>query len=206
MQDIQHLLDRNKKWSEMVFKENPDFFKNLAKGQQPESLWIGCSDSRVSANKVVNVQPGELFVHRNIANLVIEEDLNCQSVLEYAVKALKVKHIIVCGHYGCGGVQAALNAVIDKETDPSLKNVNQWLEPIFETYKANKHELENLTEKEQFNRLCELNVADQVENIWNSAIIKNTMESNQIISVHGLIYDLETGKLKDLNVSKSNTI
>lgn len=198
MKTIQHLFDNNKQWAEKITEENPDFFQGLSEQQSPEYLWIGCSDSRVPANALLNMDPGEVFVHRNIANQVIHTDLNCLSVIQYAVDVLKVKHIIVCGHYGCGGVGAALD-------DKSYGLIDNWLRHIEDVYRLNKEEMDKITdEKERINLLCELNVIEQVANICNTMTLVNAWKREQDITVHGVVYNLQDGILKDLNVS-SNT-
>lgn len=195
MRILKNIFDDNKAWAENIKKTNPDFFSNLAKQQKPEFLWIGCSDSRVPANQIINKLPGEIFVHRNIANLVIHTDLNCLSVLQYAVEVLKVKHIIVCGHYGCGGVQAAME-------DAELGLIDNWLAHIKNTYRASRDRIDTLeTKKERVDALCELNVIEQATNICNTTVVKHAWASGQEVSVHGWIYSIEDGLLKDLNVT-----
>ena len=198
MSSLKHLFEKNSRWANDVTNDNPDFFKNLSEQQKPEYLWIGCSDSRVPANALLGMAPGEVFVHRNIANQVIHTDLNCLSVLQYAVDVLKVKHIIVCGHYGCGGVAASLQ-------DESLGLIDNWLRHIQDVYRFNKEKFENVTDNtERVNLLCELNIIEQVANVCNTTILRRAWESKQDITVHGLIYNLEDGILKDLDVSVSN--
>jgi len=198
MSSIQHLFDNNQQWAEKVKRDNPNFFKNLSDQQSPKYLWIGCSDSRVPANSLMGMAPGEVFVHRNIANQVIHTDLNCLSVIQYAVDILKVEHIIVCGHYGCGGVSAAL----DNESHGLIDN---WLQHISDVYRFHQQKLdaiEDITEKT--NLMCELNVIEQVANVSSSTILKRAWSNNQKITVHGFIYKLHDGILKDLEVSISN--
>ncbi len=188
------LIDNNTKWVQEKTLENPDFFKELSKGQQPPLLWIGCADSRVPPNQIVGTDPGEIFVHRNIANLVVHNDLNMLSVLEYAVNVLKVKHVIVCGHYGCGGVQAAMG-------DHSYGIIDNWLINIKDVYHNHKNELNKLEkEDERFDRLVELNVHEQVQNLAKTTIVQSAWKNKQDLKIHGWIYELETGNIKDLNI------
>ena len=194
MKKLKNLFDKNKSWAERVHNNDPDFFKVLSKQQSPEYLWIGCADSRVPANEIVNLLPGELFVHRNVANLVKHSDMNCLSVLQYAVEMLKVKHIIVCGHYGCGGVGAAL-----EEKPHGL--VDNWIRSIRDIYLKNQDQFLNLKSKEEkFDKLCELNVIDQVYNVTQTTIVQEAWKRNQELTVHGWIYSLKDGLLKDLDV------
>ena len=188
------LIDNNTKWVHEKISKNPDFFKKLSKGQQPPLLWIGCADSRVPPNQIVGTDPGEIFVHRNIANLVVHNDLNMLSVLEYAVNVLKVKHVIVCGHYGCGGVQAAMG-------DHSYGIIDNWLINIKDVYHNHKNELNKLEkEDERFDRLVELNVHEQVQNLAKTTIVQSAWKNKQDLKIHGWIFELETGKIKDLNI------
>jgi len=191
MKTLEHLFKNNKDWAESITKEDPDFFKNLSKLQAPEYLWIGCSDSRVPSNELINLAPGEVFVHRNIANMVVHTDLNCLSVIQYAIEVLKVKHIIVCGHYGCGGIKAALD-----QHDHGL--IDNWLGHIKDVYRLHKDELGVLNENEMQHRLCELNVIEQVSNVCNTTIVKNAWKSGAELFVHGWIYNIENGILKDI--------
>ncbi len=194
MRVLKNLFENNKKWAEKVRKSDPEFFLNLSKQQNPEYLWVGCSDSRVPANEIIGMLPGEVFVHRNIANLVIHTDLNCLSVIQYSVEVLKVKHIIVCGHYGCGGVQAAMD-------NRSHGLIDNWIRNIKDLYRFHQTQIDSLqNEKEKINLLCELNVVEQVANICHTAIVQNAWNSGQKLSVHGWIYSIEDGILKDLNV------
>ncbi|WP_068547851.1 carbonate dehydratase [Thalassotalea crassostreae] len=194
MASLTHLFQNNKDWAEEIKKQTPDFFDNLANQQSPEYLWIGCSDSRVPANQLLGLAPGEIFVHRNIANQVVHTDLNCLSVIQYAVDVLKVKHIIVCGHYGCGGVAASL-------TNDQFGLIDNWLRHISDVYRFNKEELAKLEGNDLTNRLCELNVVEQVANVANTTIMINAWDANQDVTVHGFIYNVADGVLKDLNVS-----
>ncbi|QDP00869.1 carbonate dehydratase [Thalassotalea sp. PS06] len=197
MDDINYLFNQNKLWAEKITQEQPEFFDQLAKQQTPEYLWIGCSDSRVPANQLLGLPPGEIFVHRNIANVVVHTDLNCLSVIQYAVEVLKVKHIFVCGHYGCGGVAASM-------TEDQHGLIDNWLRHIKDVQRFNKSELDALTEEERFNRLCELNVVEQVKNVSNTTMVQNAWDRQQPLTVHGFIYDIKNGILKNLDVSVSN--
>lgn len=194
MRILRHLFENNKKWAETIKAKDPDFFLKLSRQQAPEYLWIGCSDSRVPANEIVNLLPGEIFVHRNIANVVIHTDLNCLSVIQYAVEVLKVKHIIVCGHYGCGGVKAALENKAYGLIDNWLRNIKD----IYLHHKARLEEQEN--DQDRFNLLCKLNVIEQVANVSHTTIVQNAWKSGHELSVHGWIYSIEDGLLKDLDV------
>lgn len=195
MSSIQHLFDNNQQWAENIKQKEPDFFKHLSEQQNPEYLWIGCSDSRVPANELLGMQPGEVFVHRNIANLVVHTDLNCLSVIQYAVDVLKVKHIIVCGHYGCGGVIASLD-------DKSHGLIDNWLHHIKDVYRFHKERLNAVTDDtKRLNLLCELNVIEQVANICNTTILKKAWDSGQQITIHAFVYNIHDGILKDLEVS-----
>lgn len=199
MSPLQHLFDKNKAWSDRVSSTQPDFFSKLLQQQSPEYLWIGCSDSRVPANEIVGLLPGELFVHRNVANVVVHTDFNCLSVIEYAVEALGVKHIIVCGHYGCSGVQAALK-------DNQLGLIDNWLRHIKEVWKKYENEISLIEDEHQkLDRLCELNVIEQVVNVCNTTIIQKAWARGQKVTVHGWIYSIRDGRLKDLNVQISNS-
>ncbi len=198
MRVLKNLFERNRKWAEKVKKSDPDFFLKLSKQQSPEYLWIGCSDSRVPANEIVDMLPGTIFVHRNIANLVIHTDLNCLSVIQYAVEVLKVKHIIVCGHYGCGGIQAAM-----ENKEHGL--IDNWLQNIRDVYRYHQDRIDALQdEKEKINLLCELNVIAQAANICHTTIVQSAWKSGQELAVHGWIYNIEDGILKDLNVCITN--
>lgn len=173
------------------------FFETLSKQQAPDYLWIGCSDSRVPANEIVGLLPGELFVHRNVANIVTHTDFNCLSVVQYAVDVLRVEHIIVCGHYGCGGVVAAMQ-------DDDLGLITNWLRHIRDIYQRNREEIESLkTKQERNDRLCELNVCDQVNNVSQTTIVENAWRRGQPLSIHGWVYRLSDGLLHDLDVTRS---
>jgi carbonic anhydrase len=176
-------------------ERNPDFFPTLSRQQAPDYLWIGCSDSRAPANDIVGLLPGELFVHRNVANVVVHSDMNCMAVLEFAVEQLGVKHIIVCGHYGCGGVRAALG-------DRELGLIDNWLRHIKDVYRANEGEMRSLGDMDAaVDRLCELNVIAQVHNVCHTTIVQNAWSRGQDLAVHGVIYGLSDGRLKDLGVA-----
>ncbi len=195
MTSIEHLFEKNKAWANGVKKNDPEFFTNLSEQQSPDYLWIGCSDSRVSANQLLGLLPGEVFVHRNIANQVIHTDLNCLSVLQYAVDILKIKHIIVCGHIGCGGISAAL----DGESHGLIDN---WLHHIKDVYRFHKDKVDKIESiSEKCDLMCDLNVREQVLNVCNTTILKNAWQRNQDVTVHGFIYNLHDGILKNLDVS-----
>jgi len=194
MRTLKNLFDNNRKWAEKIKKTDPDFFSKLSRQQTPEYLWIGCSDSRVPSNQIVDMLPGEIFVHRNIANVVIHTDLNCLSVIQFAVEVLKVKHIIVCGHYGCGGIRAAL-----EKTSYGL--LDTWLRHIKDVYRYHQEKLDAVVdEQEKLNLLCELNVIEQVANVCHTSIVQKAWKSGQDLSVHGWIYSIEDGILKNLDV------
>lgn len=188
---ISKLFEQNRLWARRKTEHDPDFFARLARQQSPEHLWIGCSDSRVPANEIVGLDPGEMFVHRNVANLVVANDLNLLSVLQFGVEVLKVRHVIVCGHYGCGGVRAALRKA-------ELGLIDNWLQPIKQTYLAHRAELEHLEEEAQVDRLCELNVMKQVENVAATTIIQKAWSHGQEVAVHGWIYAISDGLVNDL--------
>ena len=190
---MQSLIEGNKAWADSIKEESPDFFENLSKGQSPDFLWIGCSDSRVPATQLCGKKPGDLFVHRNIANLVVASDKNLESVIQYAVSVLKVRHIILCGHYGCGGVAASLGKPLEEP-------INSWIQPIRDTYKKHQEELDSLPadSEEKINRLVELNVQEQVHNLHQNASVQDAWKAGQELKIRGLVYDLKTGELKDL--------
>ncbi|UJF20940.1 carbonate dehydratase [Shewanella sp. OMA3-2] len=194
MKLLKPLFDNNRRWAERINQEDPTFFHKLAKQQNPEYLWIGCSDSRVPSNQIIDLMPGEVFVHRNIANMVIHTDLNCLSVLQYAVDVLKVKHIMVVGHYGCGGVKAAMQ-------NQRLGLIDNWLSHLRDIHRIHQDELTNLNETARFNRLCELNVIEQVSNVTTSTIVQEAWDRGQNVSVHGWIYGINNGLLTDLDVT-----
>ena len=189
---LEMLIERNTRWASKMVDEKHDFFSRLANQQSPAYLWIGCSDSRVPANQIVDLPPGEVFVHRNVANLVYDSDVNVQSVIEYAVDVIKVRHIIVCGHYGCGGIQAAL-------ANRSTGLVENWLRPVRRLSKRMEHELEIIeTLAAKTDRLCELNVIEQVEYVREATAVQNALENGQELSVHGVVYGLKDGRLRVL--------
>ena len=188
---IQQLLDNNQHWASERETREPGIFKAQAKGQSPEFLWIGCADSRIPPNTITGLEPGELFVHRNVANLVTPNDPNLLSVLHYSVLALKVKHVILCGHYGCGGIQHAING-------KPFGVVDGWVEPVRELLNENSQTLTPLPDEAQFERLCELNVVRQVENLLQTTTIQQAWEAGQSLTIHAWIYELETGKIKVL--------
>jgi len=189
------LLENNKSWVKKKLELDPDYFNNLSGGQNPEYLWIGCSDSRVPANQITGTQPGEIFVHRNIANMVIHTDMNMLSVLSYAVEVLKVKHIIVCGHYGCGGVLAAMG-------NKQYGLIDNWLRHIKDVYRLYEKSLDAIEDvQERGRRLVELNVIEQVGDLSKTTIVQNAWDRKQPLHVHGWVYDLHDGIINDLNVS-----
>lgn len=191
------LLEKNKQWAARVEAENPSFFEGLSKQQSPEILWIGCSDSRVPATQIMDLMPGDLFVHRNIANVVAHTDFSSLSVIQYAVEVLKVKHVIVCGHYGCGGVKAALDRL-------EVGMIDHWLRHIKDVRRVHNDVLESKgSEQEKFDTLCELNVMEQVKNVCSTNSVIKTWKSGADLQVHGWIYDIANGRLKDLEVSAS---
>ncbi len=192
MKLLKHLFDRNLEWADEIKRKEPGFFSKLSRQQAPEYLWIGCSDSRVPANQIVDLPPGEVFVHRNIANVVVHTDLNCLSVIQYAVDVLKVKHIIVCGHYGCGGIKAAMD-----RTEHGL--IDNWLRHIKDVGRLNVEELRGLGHEEKLDLLCELNVKEQVSNVCNTTIVQNAWKRGIELAIHGWIYNIENGILKDLD-------
>ncbi|WP_026971017.1 carbonate dehydratase [Aliagarivorans marinus] len=195
MPELTQLLKNNRQWAAKIKEQSPDFFHELSQQQAPEYLWIGCSDSRVPANQIAGLAPGEVFVHRNIANVVVHSDLNCLSVIQYAVEVLKVKHIMVTGHYGCGGVIAALEGA-------EYGLIDNWLRHIKDVIRMNKNELDGIEDKaKRIDRLVELNVIEQVHNVANTTIVKNAWKAGQQLSVHGFVYSLEDGILNDLEVS-----
>ncbi|HRJ28626.1 MAG TPA: carbonic anhydrase [Cyclobacteriaceae bacterium] len=189
------LLEGNKQWVQEKLGEDPNFFNDLAKGQSPQVLWIGCSDSRVPANEITRTKPGEIFVHRNIANMVVHTDMNMLSVLDYAVNVLKVRHVIVCGHYGCGGVLAAMGS-------QQFGIIDNWLRNIKDVYRIYSKELDAIEDdKARFDRLVELNVMEQVFDLTKTSIIQNAWRERNLPIVHGWVYSLNTGIIKDLGVS-----
>ena len=197
MSDLHHLLANNREWSEAIRAKEPDFFTKLQAVQSPEYLWIGCSDSRVPANQITGLLPGEVFVHRNVANVVVHTDLNCLSVIQFAVEVLKVRHVIVVGHYGCGGVLAAL-------MNRRLGLIDNWLRHIQDVRNRHAALLETFPEEEQHDRLCELNVIEQVANVCETTVVQQAWDSGQDVTVHGWVYRLENGIIQDLKVSASS--
>lgn len=194
MKVLKHLFDSNLQWAEGIKKEDPDFFTKLSKQQSPQYLWIGCSDSRVPANQIVKLLPGEIFVHRNIANMVVHTDLNCLSVIQYAVEVLEIKHIIICGHYGCSGVRAAM-----ENKDHGL--IDNWLRHIRDVYRFHQDALDRVEDEgRKHDLLCELNVIEQVENVCHTTMVQNAWKEGRQLTVHGWIYSIENGILKDLDV------
>lgn len=189
------LLDGNREWVAERLSNDPQYFEKLSKGQSPPLLWIGCSDSRVPANEITNTKPGEVFVHRNIANMVVHTDMNMLSVLDYAVKVLKVTHVVVCGHYGCGGIAAAMSS-------RQYGLIDNWLRNIKDVYRLHHDELEAIkTEEERARRMVELNVIEQVNNLGKTSTVQNAWESGQPLHLHGWVYDLSNGLIKDLDVT-----
>jgi carbonic anhydrase len=197
LKKLNHLFENNLAWATSIKKENPDFFTLLSKQQAPEYLWIGCSDSRVPANQITGLPPGEVFVHRNIANIVVHTDLNCLSVIQFAVEVLKVKHIIICGHYGCGGVKAAL-----ENHEHGL--IDNWLRHVKDVIRFNATKFDGLEHHQKLDLLCELNVREQVTNICNTTIVKNAWKQGKELSIHGWIYSIENGILKDLSAGATS--
>lgn len=192
------LLDNNKAWVSETLEKDPAYFDKLAKGQQPPVLWIGCADSRVPANQIIGAEPGEVFVHRNIANMVIHTDMNMLSVLDYAVNVLKVKHVIVCGHYGCGGVQTAM-------TNKQVGIIDNWIRHIKDVYRFHQKELDAISnEQERFDKFVELNVYEQVQDLAKTSIIQNAWEKKQDIHLHGWVYGINNGIIKDLDITLKN--
>lgn len=192
------LLDNNKVWVSKNLEKDPEFFNRLANGQQPPLLWIGCSDSRVPANEIIGAQPGEVFVHRNIANMVIHTDISMLSVLDYAVNVLNVKHIIVCGHYGCGGVQAAMG-------NKNIGLIDNWIRHIKDVYRHHATELNSIDgEKDRFNRFVELNVVEQVFDLAKTSIVQGTWKKKKELHIHGWVYDISDGLINDLEVTIRN--
>ncbi|HET7819876.1 MAG TPA: carbonate dehydratase [Bacteroidia bacterium] len=193
-----NLLNGNKEWVARMKQEDPNFFDKLAKGQNPPVLWIGCADSRVPANQITGTKPGSIFVHRNIANMVVHSDMNMLSVLDYAVNVLKVKHVIVCGHYGCGGVLAAMG-------NQQFGLIDNWLRHIKDVYRLHRDELDKISDfDKRAKRLVELNVIEQVFDLSKTSIIQNSWQANEQPEIHGWVYDVSNGIIKDLNVTLRN--
>ena len=194
MDDLQDLLANNKAWAEKIKASDPEFFNSLTSQQTPNYLWIGCSDSRVPSTQLVGLQPGEMFVHRNVANLVVHTDFNFLSVLQYAVDVLKVRHVIVCGHDGCGGLKAAME-------NRHLGLIDNWLRHVQDVMRTYESELSSIGDaNERLNKLCELNVIEQVLNVSRTTIVQNAWNRGQELAVHGLIYEIGNGLLRELNV------
>jgi carbonic anhydrase len=199
MKTLAHLFEKNKIWADRIRQQEPDFFLELSQQQSPTYLWIGCSDSRVPANQIVGLMPGELFVHRNVANLVVHTDLNCLSVMQFAVEILKVRHVIVCGHYGCSGVGAAFRG-------DRLGLSDNWLRHVQDVRQKHAKCLAKASnESAASDRLCELNVIEQVANVCQTTIAREAWERGQELAVHGWIYGLQDGLLRDLNVTVANS-
>ncbi len=194
------LFRNNVNWADQVKEIDPNYFSRLAEQQSPEYLWIGCSDSRIAANEIVGMEPGSIFVHRNIANVVVHTDLNCLSVIQFAVEVLKVKYIMVVGHYGCGGIKASMEFA-----DHGL--IDNWLEHIRDVYRINYDEVEALaTDQQKQNRLCELNVVQQVQHVSQTTTVRNAWKRGQKVEIHGWVYALDDGLLKDLDVTRSGSV
>lgn len=199
MDTLKKLFDNDRRWAEKISKEDPGFFENLAEGQSPKVFWIGCSDSRVPPNEILGLPPGQVFVHRNIGNLVVQDDPNSQSVIQYAVEHLRVEHIIVCGHYDCGAVNAAMG-------DPFTGPIDIWLEPIREIYRRHREQLDKISApKERKDRLCELNTIAQVTNVCNSEAVTHAWETGQTFSIHGWMFNPANGLLHDLDVTATGS-
>ena len=197
MSALNQLLENNRAWAVEMTRQDPDFFKRLSEQQTPRYLWIGCADSRVPANQIVNSLPGDMFVHRNVANVVVHTDLNCLSAIQFAVEVLHVQDIIVCGHYGCGGVLAALQ-------NQKLGLIDNWLRHVQDVLAKHRAQIDALpSEQEQHDRLCELNVIEQVNNVSQTTVVRDAFSRNQSLSVHGWIYGLTDGLLRDLGVTTS---
>ncbi|HEX7046684.1 MAG TPA: carbonate dehydratase [Gammaproteobacteria bacterium] len=196
MKTLKQLFDNNRRWAEKVNARDPEFFAELAKQQTPQYFWIGCSDSRVPANEIIDLRPGEVFVHRNIANLVQHSDMNCLSVLQFAVDVLKVRHVMVTGHYGCGGVRAALE-------DQRHGLVDNWLRPIQHVCHDHAASLDSLEGDARLDRMCELNVVQQVDNLRRTTIVQDAWARGQALDIHGWIYSVRDGLLRDLDVTVS---
>ena len=198
MRVLHSLFERNQKWAKKMTDASPDFFKELHKQQTPKYLWIGCSDSRVSSSQIVDLLPGEIFTHRNIANVVVHTDLNCLSVIQYAVEVLNIKHIIVCGHYGCGGVKAAM-----ENMEHGL--IDNWLRHIQDVYRIHRKEIDSIpVENDRFRRLCERNVFEQAINVCHTTIAQKAWNKDRELTIHGWIYSIKNGVLKDLDLCVSS--
>ena len=199
MSTLDHLFANNRRWAQRIKARDPQFFDTLAQQQSPRYLWIGCSDSRVPANEIVDLLPGELFVHRNVANVVVHTDLNCLSVLQYAIDVLSVEHVIVCGHYGCGGIRAALAGA-------SLGLIDNWLRHVQDIRDRHTAEIDEAgDEPARVDRLCELNVVAQVRNVCQTTIVQDAWRRGRTVAIHGWVYSLQDGLIRDLHVSTSGT-
>jgi len=196
MSDLNHLFNNNRAWAREIVSREPDFFARLSRQQAPEYLWIGCADSRVPANQIIGLMPGEIFVHRNVANIVVHTDLNCLSVLQYAVDVLRVKHVIVCGHYSCGGVQASV-------AGSRFGLIDNWLRHVHDVALKHSSMLAALSEADRVNRLCELNVIEQVANVAQTTVMRDAWERGQKLAVHGWVYGLTDGLVRDLEATVS---
>ena len=192
MEKLRYLLKSNKEWVTEIKERDPEYFTRLSQQKAPKYLWIGCSDSRIVPNQIINTQPGELFVHRNIANVVLEADINCLSVIQYAVEVLNVKHIILCGHYDCGGVKAVL-----ENNDYGI--LEKWLSQIKDVFRFNSKKFQGLNHENKIDLLCEMNVKEQVKNICETAIVRKAWEEGKELTVHGWIYSIKNGLLKNLD-------
>lgn len=198
MRQLPRIFENNRAWVQKHLAQDPEYFERMASSQSPPYLWVGCSDSRIPANEVVGLEPGQLFVHRNVANQVVHTDFNVLSVLEFGVKILKVKHIIVCGHYGCGGIRAAME-------NKQLGLLDNWLRHIRDVHAMHRDELDAIEVKDQqYDRLAELNTMVQVRNVCHTSIVQSAWIDGQDLEVHGVIYDIRTGRLKDLHISMNN--
>lgn len=197
MRNLTNLLDKNKKWAEKITKSDPKFFEKLAHQQSPEYLWIGCSDSRVPANQIVDLLPGDVFVHRNVANLIVHSDLNCLSVIQYAVDVLRVKHIIVCGHYSCGGIKAALD-------NQKFGLIDNWLRHVQDVRQKFNSVFANQPQALHWDILCELNILEQVINVAQTTVVQDAWNRGQELAVHGWVYKLHDGLLRDLKTGISD--
>ncbi|MBA2491565.1 MAG: carbonate dehydratase [Gammaproteobacteria bacterium] len=196
MSDLNHLFNNNRAWAREIVSREPDFFARLSRQQAPEYLWIGCADSRVPANQIIGLMPGEIFVHRNVANVVVHTDLNCLSVLQFAVDVLRVKHVIVCGHYSCGGVQASV-------AGSRFGLIDNWLRHVHDVALKHASALAALDESDKVNRLCELNVIEQVANVAQTTVVRDAWERGQPLAIHGWVYGLADGLVRDLNATVS---
>ena len=197
MNSLSQLFDNNRRWARRIVDHDPDFFRSLAEQQLPKYLWIGCADSRVPANEIVGLRPGELFVHRNVANVVVHTDLNCLSVLQYAIDVLKVEHVVVCGHYGCGGVRAAYFR-------SSLGLIDNWLRHVQDVAALKSAALQDLDAAARVDRLCELNVMEQARHVRETTIVQDAWERGQVLDVHAWIYGLQDGRLRDLGLTATD--